>query len=464
MCPYGGRRLPSWADSRLRLVSTVGTMLDDRLDRVLAEMTAIDARRGQEARFIIDSLTGGEGLDVLDLAAVLRFAWYGLPLKWVGPTARHMWVVEIAGELFQRLGLDQYASVFRSSETVGILEAYGRSPDEGFKRFQAAYARSGVDPPDVDDFAWGEVMGSVEAGVLTEVERALEAAIVSGRIVPGKAGWRSVARSITADVLDGPHPDLPIQRRRDVILTERLEQWVREAEARGRELHILRARHANRLLHAVPVPRDVTVRLSPISWILGHAAEGIRLTSAGYLPTAMVREGWELFEWKLGWSNRAPRSESEMVELHELHQLLRRLGAVRRRGSELRISSLGRRMLEDVELAWRTVAGGITDGEWAAAVAETMTLLLLDGVRRDAELEERAAAMLAEAGWRSEDGPPAPTMAMSAWYVTRRPLRALGGVEGAGDWRARETVLTPFGEATLIERMRVAASGPRTWQ
>jgi hypothetical protein len=437
-------------------------MKDARLEKVLQAIATVDRRRADRARSVIEWLTGGEGLDGLDLAGVQRFAWYELPLKWSGPPDRHAAVLEVAGELFKGLGLERYAAVFRSPETMHILDAYGRSEREGFKAFQAAYQRSGVDPPDLDDFEWGEVMGWEEASALRATERALEEAIVAGDLTPGTSGWKSVARAVTARVLDGPHPEISVQSLRHAILTERLENWLGGAERRSRDLHSLRSRHVKRLLHPVPVPTDVSERMGPVTWFLNRAEDGVRLTQAGYLPTAMVREGWQKFGWDLGWTDRSPRSESEVVQLYELHELLRRSGGVRRRGPDLRITAKGRRMAQDVETAWRTVAAGLSDGDWPRVVAEVITLLLLDGVALDREREARAAAMLGDAGWRADGEPPGSMMVMSAWHATRRPLAALGGVERAGDWRTSETILTGFGEATLLEQIRATATGPRS--
>jgi hypothetical protein len=358
--------------------------------------------------------------------------------------------------------LPRYAAVCRSSETAAIHQAYGRSPREGFKAFREAYRRSGVDPPDLGDFVWGEVMGVEEASARATAERALEEAMTRGRLSPGGRGWRSVATEVTAEVLDSPHPGVPGQTHRTAILTERLDDWLRGAEARSTALHHLRSRHANRLLHPIPVPADVAERIEPITWFLDRIDEGARLTQAGYLPTAMVREAWERFAWDLGWTDRPPRSETELGQIHELHLLLRRLGAVRRRHSELRLTRLGQSMRADPEMAWRVAAAGLSDGEWPRAVAEVFTLLLAEGEHRDRELEAQATAILTDMGWHSGDEPPDTMAVASTWWATRRPLTVLGGVERGGDWTAPTTTLTGFGEATLLEQIRVEATGPRS--
>ncbi|HDK46008.1 MAG TPA: hypothetical protein ENG94_06985 [Actinobacteria bacterium] len=202
--------------------------------------------------------------------------------------------------------------------------------------------------------------------------------------------------------------------------------------------------------------------MEPITWFLDSVEEKTQLTQAGYLPTAMVREAWDRFDWNLGWTDRPPHSEIEVVQLYELHRLLRRLGAVRRRGRDLHLSRLGRRMREDLEAAWRAVAAGLSDGEWPRAVAEVFTLLLLDGERRDREREAQASAILGNVGWRTDGEPPDTRAVASTWWVTRRPLAALGGVDREGDWTSPLTRLTGFGGATLLEQIRAEATGPRS--
>ncbi|GBD85421.1 hypothetical protein BMS3Abin02_01828 [bacterium BMS3Abin02] len=437
-------------------------MKDDSLQQALAELKAVDSDLARTAESVVEWLTAGEGVEVIDLAGLLRFAWYELPTKWSGPSGLHSRALEAAAELFDRLDLPRYAAVCRSSETAKILEAYARSSREGFKAFQVAYRRSGVDPPHLDDFAWGEVMGFEEAAARGTAEGALEEALTEGRLTPGASGWKTVAMEVTAGVLDSPHRTLPGQTHRSVILTERLDDWLRRAEGRSPNLHALRSHCVNRLLHPVPVPVDVAERMEPITWFLDSVEEKTQLTQAGYLPTAMVREAWDRFDWNLGWTDRPPHSEIEVVQLYELHRLLRRLGAVRRRGRDLHLSRLGRRMREDLEAAWRAVAAGLSDGEWPRAVAEVFTLLLLDGERRDRELEAQASAILGNVGWRTDGEPPDTRAVASTWWVTRRPLAALGGVDREGDWTSPLTRLTGFGEATLLEQIRAEATGPRS--
>ncbi len=437
-------------------------MTDREVERVLAEMAATDERRGRDARAIFEWLTAGEGIGMIDLASVQQFVWYSLPVKWMAAPEAHVEVADAGRELFTRLGFDSYAAVFASSETAEILDAYARSDREGLAAFRRAWERSGIDAPDLEDFAWGDVMGWEEASARSAVERALEAGLVSGELRPGASGWRSVARTITARTLDSPHQDLPGQRLRDAVITERLGDWVDRGRRRSPRLGSLRSAHANRLLNPIPVPDDVAERLAPLTWFLQRVDGSIRLTQAGYLPPSLVREAYERFEWGLAWTDRPPNSESEAVEIFELHHLARRLGAVRKRRAELYLTERGRSWLTDVERGWRAVSAGLSDGAWSRTVAEAATLIWLDGARREQDIFDRVAELVAEAGWQADGEPPDRGMVMSAWYHTRRPLAVFGGIEELGDWRNREIVLTGFGQATLLDQIRADATGPRS--
>lgn len=137
-----------------------------------------------------------------------------------------------AAALFDGLGLDRYAAICRSPVTAEVHAACHRSDTEGRRAFRRALEQSGIDPPDLDDFAWGSMMGPDEASARSTVALALEHAIVAGEFRPGGRGWRDRQRAVTAATLDRPRPTLPTQSWRSAILTERLERWVSFAQGR----------------------------------------------------------------------------------------------------------------------------------------------------------------------------------------------------------------------------------------
>ncbi|MFQ5968748.1 MAG: hypothetical protein ACE5MI_14280, partial [Acidimicrobiia bacterium] len=153
----------------------------ESLGRVLAEMAADDQDRADMAEAVADWLTAGEGTETIDLASVQRFVWYELPVKWMGNGGLRRRTLEAAAELFDRLGMARYAEVCRSPVTSEIHHAYVESQEKGIKAFQRANRRSGIDPPDLDNFVWGDVMGLEEAVARRAAERALEEAMTVGR-------------------------------------------------------------------------------------------------------------------------------------------------------------------------------------------------------------------------------------------------------------------------------------------
>jgi hypothetical protein len=434
---------------------------DDRVERVLAEMVAADRDLGQLAEGVYESLTWGEGIQVIDQNAVQYFAWYTLPAKWMIPDGDRPKVLRAAAELFDRLDLARYAEVCRSATTAGVHAAFGRSHKAGLEAFRRAEQQSGLDPPNLDDFQWGQIMGMEESSARSRIARSLEEAIVAGRFTPGRRGWKTEAAAVTAEVLDGPHPTMPGQSHRSAILTERLQNWIHGVEGRSPILHDLRSRHANRLLHPIPPPEDLDDRMVPVARLLDGIGDGVTLTSAGYLPTALVAEAFERFGWAEIWIGN-PRSEADLVPLLEVHELLRRAGAVRRRGRTERLTSRWQAMRHDTEATWRALATVLSGSDWDRAVAEVYTLLLVDGVSAAGALDAGATAALGEYGWSVGGVPPRERDVSYAWWETARPLLALGGFDRESRRSFRNVGLSEFGLATLLEHVRAHATGPRS--
>jgi Exodeoxyribonuclease V, gamma subunit len=69
-----------------------------------------------------------------------------------------------------------YAEMCRSDETDELLQAREADDPSAWKRFRDLLGRSGLEPPDTDLLAWGQVMGLEEARVREQVAIALEEA------------------------------------------------------------------------------------------------------------------------------------------------------------------------------------------------------------------------------------------------------------------------------------------------
>jgi hypothetical protein len=350
--------------------------------------------------------------------------------------------------------------VLSSTQTLDILAAHQRGYDEGLRAFQKAFEASGINPPDLDDFAWGDMMSSEENSAYLAAEHALEQAIDDDRMIPGTRGWKTEARAITAEVLQQRHPELPGQSWRSAIMTERIYSRIRMLERRAPGLHTLLARSANQLLHPIPPPSHLGSHLEPITWFLAWMGDGVQLTDAGYLPTAMVRSGAERFGWDKGWSEDPPKKESDSMELIALHELLRDAGAIRHRTGTARVTAGGQRMMGDLTYAWRSLAASLAWNEWSAAVAEAHVLLLLDGENDQDSANEKATELLAESGWRAEDGSLNQRDVSYTWFTIRHRIDVLGAFADRARSGARTITPTPFGEATLLEFLRVRTIRP----
>ena len=435
-------------------------MDDDRLNAALDELRRDDPEAAQQAEAMYQWVAGEGGIDTITLSRVQRFAWYDLSAKWLTDDSHRLDVLEAGASLFDALGLDRYASVFRSPQTLEIMAAHERSSSDGLRAFQKAYDGSGINPPDLDDFAWSDMMSPEENAAHTAVGRALEQAIEDGRMIPGSRGWRMTAEVITTDVLDGDHPDIPGQSWRTAILTERIENSLRSLEGRSPELHAMLSSTVNRLLYPVPPPSDLDQHLAPIVWFLDYVAAGVKMTGAGYLPTAMVRDAADRFGWNKGWSDDPPKRESDSMELGAIHQILLDAGAIRHRKGDATRTKIGSRMAEDPEYAWRTIAASLTPYAWLAAVAQTYTLLLLSGEDDGDALCDQTHTILVDFGYRAGGDSPDRWDVYSAWGHVRRPLKVLDGLSETGRYPSRKFVLNPFGEATLLERLRLDVTGP----
>ena len=435
-------------------------MDDDRLDAALADMAKDDPEAAQHAEAVYRWVAGEEGVDAITLSRVQRFAWYDISAKWFTDDRERRDVLAAGASLFDALGLDRYASVLRSSQTSEIMAAHERSSKAGYKAFQKAFDASGINPPDLEDFAWSDMMASEENAAYMAVDRALEQAMDDGRLIPGSRGWRATAQAIATEVFDGAHPEIPGQSWRSAILTERTEDRLSTLKRRSPELHTMLSNTVNRLLSPVPLPPDIEQHLEPVTWFLSYVGNGLKMTGAGFLPTAMVRDAAARFGWDKGWSDDPPQKESDSRELMTMHQLLLDAGAVRHRKGSIVRTSIGTKMLDDPEYTWRTVAASLTPLEWYASVAQVYTLLLVDGEDDEDVLWSRARPILIDYGYRAGDDPPDQWAIKGAWRHVSHPLMVLSGLTETGRYPSHKIVLNPFGEATLLERLRLDITGP----
>lgn len=436
----------------------------------LARLTAEDAELGREAGHVYESLTWGEGPGVLDQVGIQHWLWWELTTKYMtDELGFEAAMAEVAARLFDELGLHRYAAIARSETTAEVHATFGRSRSAGRRALVRAMAASGVDPADLDDFTWGDVFGPAEADARSAVSHALEAGIDTGDLVPGARGWQARAKDLTAATLDVSRVDRLGESFRQAVVTERLEHWIRGADQRDPELHRLRAGVANALLHPIDPPPDVAERMAPLTGYLELFGAEQRITQAGYLAPAFVREVYEARLWDIDevMFPSAPRSEVDEPTLHRLRGFLVSAGALRKSGKVLKRTKRGTVMTADPVEAWQAVVGHLGASDWDRFVVETDLLQLLAAdedvaVDRLSRVTVDAAAAM---GWRFSEGGSqhAPRNLEVRWADADSfdLLERFGLLVEDGDWRDRRLSLTPAGRATALAMLRHTAAGPK---
>jgi hypothetical protein len=194
------------------------------------------------------------------------------------------------GHLLGRAGMPHYAAICGSQETADVLAAWERGDRDGFAALERAMDRSGVEPPDLPDFEWGDVMDELEASTRELVSERLELAIAAGELRPGAPGWRARQREIASQLLLASRADLLDQSPLAAIRAQRARTWARQRSGAPRELL------EPLLSELFDGPDIAAVRPLPaLAWLLARSLEGLPLTAAGFLRPALVREAVERF-------------------------------------------------------------------------------------------------------------------------------------------------------------------------
>jgi hypothetical protein len=438
------------------------------VDSAVARVEAHSADRASEAQHVYDALTWGEGPAQITQSSVQDWLWYQLPTKCLtdepGFMAR---LAGIAAQLFDELGLDGYAAVCRSQATVDVHAAFDRSRLDGYSAMRSALEGSGIEPPDTESFAWGDVMGIEESMARSSVELALEEAITAADLILGGRGWRTRQQEITDRTLDSEHPSQPGQTWRTAIATERIGGWIDAASRRSGELGRLRAGIGNRLLNPVDPPPDVAERMAPLNWLLQRFGDEQTLTHAGYLNRPFVLEVHAERPWTDPFdTGRLPLTETDEITLHRVRGFLERAGALRKRGRVLKRTKHGAAMAGDPAAVWSAVVEHLGADPWSRFVTETHGLLLIDRGEpiSEQELSRTVVALAGEAGWRTDGegtGEPTGRDVASSFSDSRALMELLGLLDEDGDRANRHYRLTPAGGTTVLAMLRTTAAGPR---
>ncbi len=171
-----------------------------------------------------------------------------------------------------------------------------------------------------------------------------------------------------------------------------------------------------RLVAAAVLERPVVVDVAaaaasvfPYTWLLRRLGpQGVRLTSAGYLPPAVVREAMRELGWSERWIGTHNREHSTLPVL-ELRDSARRFGLVRKYRGLLLPTARGAELTDDPVGLWWLLAGRMPDAR-DDAEEDAGWLLLLRVAAGEAfdhrGLDEFLRRGLTALGWRGRDGGP----------------------------------------------------------
>jgi hypothetical protein len=451
-------------------LSAYGGSVPGAISAALRALAANDPEAANDARSAIGWIVGDEDVDdpaAVSLAGVERFVWYDLAVKWVKPDAEKLPIVDALARVFDLLDRPLCAEVCRSALTVEVLAAWAESHQAGRKAFDRAIKTSMVEPVDSDRLVWGSMFGLNEALARDAVENALEDALVTGRLVRGRQGWRSVQKAVVDEVLDSDHPSEPAQSWSTSIITERLSTWVGDTR-RSQALTALRARVANQLLAPIPPPADVVDVMEPVLWFCDElCAGGIDLTQKGFLGQKFVQRTATERGW---WTFRGtPRTETDVWQLHELHTLTKKTRLAQRDGTRLMPTIAGIESRSKPQQTWARIVEHLARGgdfEQAAFEACMIIVIAANGPVSHKLMVTDAAQALAEYGWQT--GPkgrptePVGEQQISYAFTTGiQHLNLLGMTIENDDWKNRQIELTPTGRVMVLAWLRNLATGPR---
>jgi hypothetical protein len=440
------------------------TAHDPVIAAAIAALAAEDTEVAEDAKAALEWLTAGEGIGVLTQERLQDFLWYQLPMKWLTDPGHHRRVAAALARACDLLGLPRYAAICRSATTAGVLDAYERSNARGKAAFRKADLASGISPPDLPELEWGSVMGLEESRALSSTAGILELAVAAGDLAPGRSGWKARQQEIVRAHLMVPRLELDGGTYLGAIRTERMTWWL-QGLGRSRARRRIVERVAPRLDRPAQLPPRTEEPIPPLRWLLEQLTGGQALTQTGNLSRAFVQDAATRFGW---WDLRLfslPRNEDELYDLHQTHRLAQRLGALRRSGKMLTLTTRGRALLADPEGLWRAAARAIIpEHPFGRAIGEvTLAVLVAEEVLPDSRLDDAVVEVIDEEGWRdARTAVPADRQAVSiARHETTNLLRALNLSISTGKWPGRRLGLTEVGRATALEALHHRATGPR---
>ena len=184
---------------------------------------------------------------------------------------------------------------------------------------------------------------------------------------------------------------------------------------------------------AVTDERTAAAMVRPYAWLLDRIGDGIRLTSAGFLPPAVVSAAVTDLGLADEWIGKGNR-EAQTLPVLLLRESAQRAGLLRKYSGQLLLTPRGRKGRHDPVALWRLLAAALPVEHDEFGRQAGLVLLVLLAAGRVAEWEEAAARLLCAIGWRTADGDPVTgPMALQAAWDTEWMLRRIGAL-AAGEY------------------------------
>lgn len=157
----------------------------------------------------------------------------------------------------------------------------------------------------------------------------------------------------------------------------------------------------------------------PYAWLLRRAgSDGLKLTTAGKLPPALVREAAEAFDWKPVWGSFS--REDQLPPATALREGATRTGLVRKSHGRLLVTAAARGLADEPvrllrHLAGRWLGGRRREVERDAAILLATELAVGSSPARSGALDGVAYG-LATLGWRDQTGYQSPSTTQ-VWFL-----------------------------------------------